>query len=155
MRLNYCDLVGETSIYSHFFPSPRSLYLSLLLFTSHSSSFSLPFSLALSVCLSFFLSLSLPFCLTSYCFFWMSSPLTLHLYLICLTNFLIPAILFFSLMGWFTAYFIPTAAAKATPDKVRESGYLSKLEGRHGHIRTKEEHAIYVADCEANNKPIW
>ena len=60
-----------------------------------------------------------------------------------------------SFMGWFTAYFIPTTAAIAKPDKVRESGYLSKLEGRGGHIRTKEEHAIYVADCEANNKPVW
>jgi hypothetical protein len=52
-------------------------------------------------------------------------------------------------MGWLVAYYIPTAWAASDPDTIRRSGYLSMLEGRMGHIRTKEEHDAYVAEMAA------
>jgi hypothetical protein len=54
-----------------------------------------------------------------------------------------------SAMGWFVAYYVPTAWAASDPDTIRRSGYLSMLEGRMGHIRTKEEHDAYVAEMAA------
>lgn len=53
------------------------------------------------------------------------------------------------------AYFVPTSWSGADPDAVRRSSYLSKLEGRMGHIRTVEEHAEYVAEMKAKGKAIF
>jgi hypothetical protein len=53
-------------------------------------------------------------------------------------------------MGWFTGIYIPEFWAKAQPDRLRESQYLSKLEGRRGNLRTKGEHAKYLAEIEAS-----
>ena len=61
----------------------------------------------------------------------------------------------YSMLGWFMAYFVPTAWSGADPDALRRSGYLSKLEGRMGHIRTIEEHAIYVEEKKAKGKAIF
>ena len=61
----------------------------------------------------------------------------------------------FSCLGWFVAYFVPTTWGGKDPDTLRRSGYLSKLEGRMGHIRSKEEHAIYVAEMAAKGKAIF
>lgn len=49
-------------------------------------------------------------------------------------------------MGYFIAYYVPHAWAAAMPDTVRRSKYLSMLEGRHGHIRSKEEHEIFLQE---------
>ena len=57
-----------------------------------------------------------------------------------------------SCLGWFVAWYVPTTWAATDPDTVRRSGYLSMLEGRMGHIRTKEEHAAYLADLAAKKK---
>jgi hypothetical protein len=55
-------------------------------------------------------------------------------------------------MGWFIAYYVPTTWAAAEPDVIRRSAYLSMLEGRKGHIRTKPEHAAYLADKAAKEE---
>ena len=56
--------------------------------------------------------------------------------------------MFCSCLGWFCAYYLPVTWATVQPEKRRTSKYLSQLEGRHGYIRTKEEHERYLAGEE-------
>ena len=48
-------------------------------------------------------------------------------------------------MVWFVGIYVPETWAAADPDTLRRSKYLSMVEGRGGHIRTKEEHAAHLA----------